>query len=137
MIYLGGSMRNPKIPVLANKLRALGLEVFDDWQSPGPEADDHWQAYEKSRGRSFKEALAGVHANAVFNIDLSYLDKCHTFVLVLPAGRSAHMELGYCAGRLKRTFLLMEGEPERYDIMYRFASHLCTSEDELIGELAK
>ena len=47
MIYLIGSMRNPAVPVLANNLRKEGFKVFDDWSSPGPEADDYWQDYEK------------------------------------------------------------------------------------------
>ena len=63
--YLIGSLRNENVPHLANKLRKLGFkEVFDDWFSPGPEADDFWRKYEKVRGSSYKQALdnwAGKH----------------------------------------------------------------------------
>ena len=135
MIYLIGSMRNPAVPVLANNLRKEGFKVFDDWSSPGPEADDYWQDYEKQRGRTFKEALDGAHAWNVFNFDKRHLDRASTAVLVAPAGKSAHIELGYMRGAGKPAFVYMEGEPERFDVMYRFATGVCISYDELVKEL--
>ena len=121
-IYIIGSMRNPRVPLVAKALRELGYDVFDDWYSVGPEADDKWQEYEKERGRSFAEALNGYHAEHVFNLDLHHLDRCDAAVLVAPAGKSAHTELGYMRGSKKPTFYLLDGEPERFDIMIRFAS---------------
>src|ERR1043165_8030597 len=95
LIYLIGSMRNPAIPIIANNLRLDGFQVFDDWYSPGKNADDEWQAYEKMRGRTFKQALAGAHAWNVFTFDKGHLDAASTAVLVTPAGKSGHIELGY------------------------------------------
>jgi cell division septation protein DedD len=44
VIYLIGSLKNrKKIIDLANRLRKLGFEVFDDWIAPGPDADDYWE----------------------------------------------------------------------------------------------
>ena len=34
-IYIIGSLRNKNIPLIGNKLREAGFEVFDDWFSPG------------------------------------------------------------------------------------------------------
>jgi len=31
MIYLIGSLRNPAVPEVAQKMRAVGIDVFDDW----------------------------------------------------------------------------------------------------------
>lgn len=120
MIYLIGSMRNPSIPEIAQQLRASGHEVFDDWFSPGPEADEYWQKYEKDRGRHYKESLAGYHAKTVFEFDYTHLKRADTVVLVMPAGKSGHLELGWAAGQGKRCFVLFDKEPERYDIMYQF-----------------
>ncbi len=134
-IYIIGSMRNPRIPELAKSIRmALGFEAFDDWHSPGPEADEFWQKYEKDRGRTYKEALEGHHAKHVFNFDRYHLDRCDAAVLVLPAGKSGHLELGYMIGRGKKGYILLDGEPERFDIMYNFAK-VFTSEAALIEEL--
>lgn len=121
-IYVIGSMRNPRVPEVARSLRALGYDAFDDWYSAGPEADDKWQEYEKSRGRTFAEALQGYHAKHVFELDLFHLDRCAAAVLVAPAGKSAHSELGYMRGAKKPTFYLLDGEPERFDVMVQFAS---------------
>ena len=135
IIYLIGSMRNPRIPEIGNLLRAEGHETFEEWYAPGSQADEEWQKYEKQRGRSYKEALAGYHAKHVFAFDLYHLDRCDMGVLVLPAGKSAHMELGYLRGSKKPTIALFDGEPERYDIMYQFATAICFSIDELLMEL--
>ena len=40
----------------------------------------------------------------------------------MPSGKSAHLELGYCIGKGKPGFVLFDKEPERYDVMYQFAS---------------
>ena len=135
MIYLIGSMRNPDVPRLANDLRLDGFTVFDDWYSPGKNADDEWQVYEKLRGRTFKEALDGAHAWEVFNFDKRHLDVASSAVLVAPAGKSAHIELGYMIGKGKPAYVYMKGEPERFDVMYRFATGVCTNYDELVLEL--
>jgi nucleoside 2-deoxyribosyltransferase len=122
VIYLIGSLRNPEVPKVAAYLRTLGFEVFDDWYSAGPEADDCWQAYEKERGHSYPQALKGWHAKDVFAFDKYHLDRADMGVLLLPAGKSGHLELGYVVGQGKPGFILMQGEPERYDVMYQFAN---------------
>lgn len=134
-IYIIGSLKNPRIPEIANNLRALGYEVFDDWFSAGPEADDKWQEYETRRGRTYKEALNGFHARDVFTFDKRHLDLCDIAILVMPAGKSGHLELGYCAGRGKRTYILFDQEPERYDIMPAFADDVFMGEAELLETL--
>jgi hypothetical protein len=134
-VYIIGSLRNPRVPVLGNKMRAAGIKVFDDWFAAGPEADDKWQEYEKMRGRPMAEALKGAHALDVFAFDKRNLDASFAAVLVLPAGKSGHLELGYMAGQGKRTFILLDGEPDRFDVMYNFATGVFTDEDKLIEEL--
>lgn len=135
MIYLIGSLRNPHIPLLAGKLRSFGFDVFDDWYSPGANTDEEWQRYEAQRGRTFKEALAGAHAQEVFAFDKYHLDRAAAAVLVLPAGKSGHLELGYVIGRGKPGYIFLPGEPERYDIMYAFATEVCTTFPALVEAL--
>ncbi|MCI0526606.1 MAG: hypothetical protein L0Y56_04020, partial [Nitrospira sp.] len=59
VVYLIGSLRNPEIPHIGNRLREKGFEVFDDWFAGGKIADDEWQAYETVRGTSYRQALRG------------------------------------------------------------------------------
>lgn len=131
-IYVIGSLRNKRIPEIAIKLRSHGLNVFDDWFSPGPQTDDEWQAYERARGRSYKEALAGHHAKQVYEFDKHHLDQADAVVLVCPAGKSGHLELGYIIGKGKPGYILLDGEPERFDVMYQFATDIFYNEEELI-----
>jgi nucleoside 2-deoxyribosyltransferase len=134
-IYLIGSMRNARVQAVAKTLREAGFDVFDDWASPGPETDDRWQEYEKQRGRTFREALAGHHAQHAFALDRAHLERCDLAVLVAPAGKSGHLELGWVLGQGKPGYILMDGEPERYDLMYLFATAIFMSVDEMLERL--
>ncbi len=134
-IYIIGSMRNTRVPEVAQALRAIGWDAYDDWHSSGPQSDDCWQAYEKARGRTYREALAGYHAQNVFDLDKYHLDRCDAAVIVLPSGSSGHLELGYMAGRGKPAYMLMESEPERYDVMRLFATKIFIGLDEMLEGL--
>lgn len=131
-VYLIGSLRNPKIPEIANKIREAGFEVFDDWYAAGPEADDKWKEYEQGRGRSYDEALNGHAATHVFQFDKRHLDDSDAVVLALPAGKSGHLELGYCLGRGTPGFILLEEGSDRWDVMYKFADGVYNHLDHLI-----
>jgi nucleoside 2-deoxyribosyltransferase len=138
VIYLIGSLKNrKKIIDLANRLRELGFEVFDDWIAPGPDADDYWRDYEKRRGSSYKQALKNYAATHIFEFDKYHIDRSDIGVLYMPAGKSAHLELGYMIGRGKPCFVLFDEEPERWDVMYQFATAVCFSYEELVKELKK
>lgn len=119
-IYLIGSLRNPEIPALGERLRALGYDVFDDWFAAGPIADDSWRDYEKARGHTYVEGLQGWAARHVFEYDFFHLNRADMAVLVLPAGRSSHLELGYAIGRGKPGYVVLD-RPDRWDVMYQFA----------------
>lgn len=136
-IYLIGSLRNPKVPELGNYLRSLGFDVFDDWFAAGPIADDSWQEYEKGRGHTYEDALKGYAARHVFAFDFAHLNRCDIGVLCLPAGKSGHLELGFLIGKSKPGYILLDGEPERFDQMYQFATGIYTGKDKLGEELVK
>lgn len=114
----------------------LGIEAFDDWMAAGPIADDSWKEYEKSRGHSYSQALNGYAAKHVYDFDKYHLDRVDGAILVTPAGRSGHLELGYVAGSGRPAFVLFDGEPdERWDVMYQFADAVFFSEEEMINGL--
>jgi nucleoside 2-deoxyribosyltransferase len=121
---------------VGNELRKLGFEVFDDWFAAGPEADDKWRDYEKARGRTYVEALGGLAADHVFRFDLTHLNDCDIAVLFLPAGKSGHIELGYAIGKGKRGYIVLDN-PERWDVMYKFADGVFETLEELKEALLK
>lgn len=136
-IYLIGSLRNPEVPNLAKQLRELGFDVFDDWYAAGEIADDSWRDYEKARGHNFKQALKGYAARHVFEFDKHHLDTSDIAILLLPAGKSGHLELGYMIGKGCPGYIVYDGEPERFDQMYQFATEVFLSTDELLTYLKK
>ena len=135
MIYLTGSLRDCKVPAIAGTLRREGYDVHDDWHAAGPHADDEWKRYERERGHTLTEALRGKAARQVFQFDYSNLLKADAGVLIAPAGRSAHLELGWLAGRGKPTFVLLSDDPERWDVMYQFCTAVFEDVHQLIREL--
>src|SRR6185369_12628326 len=116
-LYLIGSLRNEKIPKLAVRLREENphTEVFDEWYSAGPHADDCWKDHQLQKGLSYQEALEGYAARNVFAFDKRHLDRSTHALLVLPAGRSGHMEIMYAAyGVGAETAILLDETDDRW-----------------------
>lgn len=137
LIYTIGSLRNPAMPVVATALRKEGFEVFDDWFAAGPIADDSWQEYEKAKGISYPEALRSYAAQHVFEFDKHHLNRADIALLVLPAGKSGHIELGYMIGLGKPGYVLFDKEPDRWDVMYAFTKNIFFNVDDLVAELKR
>lgn len=76
------------------------------------------------------------HPRAVegFEADFAAMQRADTFVLVLPCGKSAHLELGWAVGAGKRTAILLE-DPTEPELMYRMVDHLARDVDDLLGWL--
>lgn len=150
-VYLIGSLSNRSIIDLGNKIRTLGFDVFEDWLGPGESADEKFNEYRQRRGLNYRDALKSYAAQHIFEFDRKHLVDSDIVVLVMPAGKSGHLELGFCAGisyvlrlydslssdtiKEKQTYILMDGEPERVDIMHSFADEIFMNEQELISQL--
>lgn len=136
LLYLIGSLRNPEVPKIANTIRTeAGVEVFDDWYAAGERADDAWKAYEQARGHDYITALKGHAANHVFEYDAFNLNRATMGLLVLPAGRSGHIEFGILRGQGKPGWILLDDADARWDVMYKFASGIVTSVEEAITRI--
>jgi len=136
-IYVASSWRNILQQNVVHTLRAVGYEVYD-FKKPRPNdngfswksIDPNWMAWTPEEHR---EALKHPIAQAGFKSDMDALRKCEACVLVLPCGRSAHLELGWAAGAGKKTYIL-EIEPIEADLMYLMCDKLFTTFDELLQE---
>lgn len=76
------------------------------------------------------------HPRAIegFEADFTAMQRADTFVLVLPCGRSAHLELGWAVGAGKRTAILLD-DPCTPELMYRMVDHVATTLDGLLAWL--
>jgi hypothetical protein len=140
VLYLIGSLRNDRVPKLAQRLRKElpDVEVFDDWYSAGEEADDYWKTYEQGRRRTYEQALEGYAAKHVFEFDKCHLDRSSHVLLVLPAGKSGHMELMYGAyGVGANAAILLDPEDVRWDVMYQFIPTILSNDDSIAGWINK
>jgi hypothetical protein len=135
-VYIAGSMKNRDgILSVSKAVLAAGYDIFNDWISPGPETDENWREFAKAQGQTFIEALYGAHAQNVLNFDKTHLDASDAFVLVYPAGKSGHTELGYMHGKAAPAFVLIDGEPERWDVMLGLSTRVVDKVEDLIAHL--
>lgn len=137
IVYLIGSLRNPEVPKIATILRDRGIEVFDDWHAGGEKADEEWMKYEQARGRDYHDALTGHAARHVFEYDLFHLNRADVGIMVAPAGKSAHLELGYMLGKGKPGYIYMAEDPERWDVMVLFATGILRKVNGLVAEMER
>lgn len=74
------------------------------------------------------------HPRAIegFNADFGAMQRADTFVLVLPCGKSAHLELGWAVGAGKRTAILLE-DPVEPELMYRMVDFMARSLPDLLA----
>jgi hypothetical protein len=82
----------------------------------------------------FRCDLYGGHPSVErgFGLDKAALDWCDTCVLVLPCGRSAHLEAGYCAGQGKRTFFFLHPDKFEPELMYLLGHGCVTTAEQLL-----
>lgn len=124
-IYLASSWRNPKQPELVTWLRDCGHDVYDFRNPPTcsgfgwSEIDPNWQQWDINQ---YINALSTAVANRGFHADYDGMEWADTCVLLLPCGRSAHIEAGYMAGRGKNVGILIEDCAFEPELMYKLAN---------------
>ena len=121
-IYVASSWRNPFYPSVVEALRKAGHEVYDFRNPPHGGSGFHWTNVDESAAEwTFPQYLEGLHhplAEKQFTADLKALEWADICVLVLPCGRSAHTEAGWCKGKGKRTFVYIP-EMQEPELMYK------------------
>lgn len=165
-IYLASSWRNNYQPEVIEWLRGVGYEVYNyrQPQEQGPERDDTpeagfaWQSADPTWGpvspdilERYKRMLDSPVAKAGFNADYQAMRWADTCVLVLPSGRSAHLEAGWMAGSGRRLVVYMPPavdaadpntlvwsfEPELMYLLGGGPSLITTSKDQLLKRLSR
>jgi nucleoside 2-deoxyribosyltransferase len=139
-IYLASSWRNTHQPQVLEALRADGHEVYD-FRNPAPgNAGFAWTEIDRDWPTWSPEAFASLvttHpvAAAGFALDKAALDWCDTCVIVLPCGRSAHLEAGYAAGQGKQVVVLLHADKFEPELMYLLCDGIVCTVGDLLAWL--
>lgn len=134
-IYVASSWRCPEQPAVVAALREQGHEVYDFRNPPGKtgfgwsEIDPEWLDWTID---GYRACLDHPRAIDGYTSDFDAMQWADTFVLVLPCGRSAHLEMGWAAGQGKDTAILLSQDKFEPELMYRMVDKLATSLDELL-----
>jgi hypothetical protein len=137
-VYVASSWRNPFQPAVIQTLKVAGIPHYD-FRHPEPgdngfawsEIDSDWLNWTPEQ---YVKQLEHPLAVDGFAKDFAAMERADTFVLVLPCGRSAHLELGWAVGMGKRTAVLLDESPEP-ELMYRMVDYLAVSLFDLLGWL--
>jgi hypothetical protein len=118
-------------------LREAGHEVYD-FRNPKPgdqgfhwsEIDSGWESWSAAQ---YIKALSHPLADGGYEKDFAAMKWAAACVLVLPCGRSAHLEAGYFVGAYKPLLILIpQIEPE---LMYKMADSIHQEMGPLLARL--
>lgn len=144
-IYVASSWRNPIQPVVVSMLRRERHEVYD-FRNPESDggafswsevADPHenfdpdiWQKWTNT------EAIAALEhpiARGGFASDWTALTRATCGVLVVPSGRSAHLEAGVMVGMGKPVAVLLTAPGQEAELMYAMTDLVTESLQRLVS----
>ncbi len=143
-IYVASSWRNEEQPALVERLRKEGHEVYDfrNPQGDGPGTGFGWQRLDPDwknwTPEKYRLYLTHAVAQAGFESDERAMIRADACVLCLPAGRSAHLELGWMLGQGKLGYVLLSEKGFDPDLMYLLTPlhRIVLSEEALVQEIA-
>lgn len=139
-IYVASSWRNAQQQSVVQQLRDAGHEVYD-FKNPRPgetgfawsDIDPDWQAWTPEQ---FHAALNHPIAKAGYLSDASAMAAADACVMVMPCGRSAHLEAGFFVGSPRKALIILLGEePAEPELMYKMANAICLSMGEVVERL--
>jgi hypothetical protein len=142
-IYVASSWRNEiRQQETVKVLREEGHEVYDfrhpliqtrygfSWHSVSSDPEEL-----KDPKRFRDEILPRPLCQQGFNLDMNALRASEVTVLVLPCGRSAHLELGWAIGAGQYTLVLLDNPLSEPELMYLACTDLCINMSEIIQKI--
>jgi len=126
-IYVATSWKNPFQEDVVLMLRSIGHEVYDFKNPKEGNSGFHWSAIDKDwqtwQEPEYLMALRHEVAEEGFKLDYDAMKWADACVMLLPCGRSAHLEAGWFAGNGKKLFIVLGNEnPVVPELMYKMAT---------------
>lgn len=141
-VYVASSWRCIMQQAVVATLAAASIDHYDfrnppegagfGWDEVMPSFDINRQEVTEE---DYLQGLVHPRAEEGFAADFAAMEKADTFVLVLPCGRSAHLELGWAVGAGKRTAILLDGPNVQPELMYKMVDYIAPSMFDLLGWL--
>ena len=144
-VYVASSWRCVMQEAVVQVLRAADIPCYDfknpeggtgfHWSEVMPDFDSTAQLAPKEQ---YLKALDHPRSIEGYNSDMMAMKRADTFVLVLPCGRSAHLETGWAVGAGKNTAILLDGHTDGLvipELMYKMVDHISPNMLDLLGWL--
>jgi len=134
-VYVASSWKNKYQPMVVDALRSAEIDVYDFRHPEEGDNGFHWSEIDKNWQRwkpeQYIEHLKHPIAENGFKKDMDALNSCDICVLVMPCGKSAHLEFGYNLGKGRPSAILLL-EPCGPELMYKMSSRIFTKVDDLV-----
>jgi len=139
-IYLASSWKNRNIiNMVAEELSNIGHEVDNFTDPSNGRFVFSWTELPQEilLNLNAKTFLKDWRTQKAFQQDKKKIDLADVVIMIMPCGRSSHLELGYAAGKGKKTIIyypnsFVNGE---FETMYGFADLITNDIDNIIEEL--
>ncbi|HUV46314.1 MAG TPA: hypothetical protein VMW45_04530 [Dehalococcoidia bacterium] len=133
-IYIASSWKNQeRVLWLAERLEQEGFEVDAFCRATDKRYSFHWSEFVDDEAELLKyDAISFIQDYRVvraFNEDKSWLDWADTVIMLMPCGRSSHLEAGYAVGKGKGLYIYGDFPKGEFDVMYGFANGLFRNEE--------
>ena len=137
-IYTASSWKNKYYSAIVEELQASGHEVYDfrkaistkgsgvafNWE----QIDPNWESWTPEQ---FEAGLNHKLAVNAFESDYYGMLNAEACVLILPCGKSAHIEAGFMKGMGKKLYLVMP-EKDRPELTYSIANGIFSNVKQLL-----
>lgn len=144
-VYVASSWRNSMQEVVIETLKAAKIPAYD-FKNPEPNTGFKWTEVmptfdieeQLADTKEYLQALDHPRSEDGFKSDWDAMNKADTFILVLPCGRSAHLELGWAVGAGKRTAIFLDPNKENKvtpELMYKMVDFITPSFMDLLDWL--
>ncbi|MCG8400870.1 MAG: hypothetical protein MJA84_04660 [Firmicutes bacterium] len=136
-IYVASSWRNEQlVRAFAKFLRDAGLEVDDFTDNSRGRFVFHYSELGNIDELDAINFLKDERSQRAFHEDKKWIDWADALVLILPAGKSAHLEAEYAKGRGKKLVIWQQAFPKgEFDVMYGFADLITDDPGQVLAYL--
>lgn len=131
-VYVVSSWRNPDFDDFVKAIADIrdndtGKALYEVYNFKTRGVSYHHN--KKESGEDFWKVLDNEEARGIFRRDMKYLRNADIVILLLPSGKSAHLELGFACGLGKDAYVVLNGvfEPE--------ITYLMAGENGIIGTM--